>query len=56
MFYPNFYPKRLRGGIEMPHFLVKAVTSTGRPEPVSSLPSWSCSCKEKQLRHIRTAY
>jgi hypothetical protein len=36
-----FYPKRQRGGIEIPHFLVKAVNSTGRPEPVSSLPSWS---------------
>ncbi len=42
IFYPNFYPKRQRSGIETPYLLVTAANWDGRSECVTSLPSWSC--------------
>jgi hypothetical protein len=42
IFYPNFYPKRRRGGTEMSYLLVTAANWNDRPECVTSLPSWSC--------------
>ena len=41
-FLPRFLPDRHRRGVEMPYLLVTAASWTGRPEPVTSLPSWSC--------------
>ena len=40
--YPNFYPKRHRGGIEMSYLMVIAANWSGRSGCVTSLPSWSC--------------
>jgi hypothetical protein len=42
IFYPNFYPKRQCSGVEMVYLLVTASNWSGRPECVTSLPSWSC--------------
>ncbi len=42
VFYPNFYPKRQRSGIEMPYLLVTAANWKDQPWYVTSLPSWSC--------------
>ena len=42
IFYPNFYPKRQRSGVEMPYLLVTAASWRGLRESVTSLPSWSC--------------
>ena len=42
IFYPNFYPKGQRSGIETPYLLVTAANWDGRPECVTSLPSRSC--------------
>jgi hypothetical protein len=42
IFYPNFYPKRRRSGIEMSYPLITAANRSGQPELVTSLPSWSC--------------
>jgi len=39
VFYPVFYPKRLRSGAEMSYLLVTAAKSRGRPECASSFPS-----------------
>lgn len=42
VFYPLFYPKRQRSGVEMLYLLVTAANWGSRPECASSLPSWSC--------------
>jgi hypothetical protein len=42
IFYPNFYPNRQGSGVETLYVLVTAANWSGRPECVTSLPSWSC--------------
>ena len=42
IYYPNFYPKRQRGGIEMSFLLATAANRSGWPGCVASLPSWLC--------------
>jgi hypothetical protein len=42
VFYPDFYPNGQCSGIETPYLLVTAANWDGRPERVTSLPSWSC--------------
>jgi hypothetical protein len=41
IFYPNFYPKRQCGGIEMSFLLATAANRSGRPGCITSLSSWS---------------
>ena len=40
VFYPIFYPKRHRSGVEMLYLLVTTTNWSGHPECVTSLPSW----------------
>jgi hypothetical protein len=39
VFYPVFYPKRRRSGVEMVYLLVKGTNWSSRPERYSSFPS-----------------
>src|SRR5262249_38414347 len=42
IFYPDFYPNRAHRRLEVPYLLITAANWIGRPESVTSLPSWSC--------------
>jgi hypothetical protein len=42
IFYPNFYPKGQRCGVEVLSVLVTAANWASPPEHTTSLPSWSC--------------